>query len=695
MDTFKRSAALALAAVVSIAGCSGKDGATGATGPTGPTGPAGPVTTTSESCMVCHASTRLVPTASSHATNFAGGYQDTLAISNVVVSNDGADHVRVAFHVANSVGAVTNVGNTDLRFYLNGLVPAAAASNGKASDYFQQWVQERSATGFTFGTLDTSGAASGDYVYTSNAVYTDAPADSTLQRIFFRVSKTGNFTGNYAYDFDKADPTFASVANPRDIVPSATCNKCHLERIADHGHGGGYNITNACITCHSPLYPNFDMQTNGFDFPTMIHQIHAAYDHTKGGTAPGVDWSEITYPSQLNDCAVCHTGGAASDNYKNNPNAIGCTSCHTFVKFTDSPGYDAGTVACGDPSWTFPNDCNHSPARATTANCAGCHDPAAIDGYHDATYNRVHPAAGQTMNNVPEYDVNLAIAPPAAGTFYVPGTDTLSITVTLKNKSDGSDVPSSFYTDPKHATGTTSTTALSNARLYVYGPRTSPKPVLTTGSANTPPAQGPQLFLPSTDPNVKTDATGFKYQVAIPAGFPSGTYFVRFYATNYGYVSDTNYMTDSNAFQVIQIGTATAQDKVAGDACTNCHGTHTAAFHDARHNVVFDTDQCISCHDLSGNFADPLSNRVHAIHSSSASGDTHNRDWTEVEYPVGYRSGSGIRDAVPPGATMRCSVCHTSGNAQFQQNVAEISCMGCHADAPGALDHFRQNGGEY
>ena len=77
----------------------------------------------------------------------------------------------------------------------------------------------------------------------------------------------------------------------------------------------------------------------------------------------------------------------------------------------------------------------HSPARATTANCAGCHDAAAIVGYHDATYNRVHPAAGQTMNNVPEYDVNLAIAPPAAGTFYVPGTDTLSITVTLKNKS--------------------------------------------------------------------------------------------------------------------------------------------------------------------------------------------------------------------------------------------------------------------
>jgi hypothetical protein len=43
----------------------------------------------------------------------------------------------------------------------------------------------------------------------------------------------------------------------------------------------------------------------------------------------------------------------------------------------------------------------------------------------------------------------------------------------------------------------------------------------------------------------------------------------------------------------------------------------------------------------------------------------------------------------------RCSVCHSSGNTQYQANVAQFSCMGCHADNPGAMDHMRQNGGDY
>jgi hypothetical protein len=208
----------------------------------------------------------------------------------------------------------------------------------------------------------------------------------------------------------------------------------------------------------------------------------------------------------------------------------------------------------------------------------------------------------------------------------------------------------------------------------------------------------------ATDPNVDSDATGFKYSVAIPAEFPAGTYFVRFNATNYGYVSDTDYVTDSVAFQAIQIGTATVGKKASGDACTQCHGDHLAAFHDARHGVKFDTDECNSCHDQSGNHAAPLANRVHAIHASSTAGDLYSPTidgdpaglrWSEVEYPVSYRSGSGLDNAVPPGATMRCAVCHTSGNTQFQTNVGEVSCMGCHADATGALDHFRQNGGKY
>ena len=98
---------------------------------------------------------------------------------------------------------------------------------------------------------------------------------------------------------------------------------------------------------------------------------------------------------------------------------------------------------------------------------------------------------------------------------------------------------------------------------------------------------------------------------------------------------------------------------------------------------MFDTDQCVSCHDLSGNHADPLSNSVHAVHSASVQGDLLAISWAEVEYPVGAKSyGVG-----------KCSVCHSSGNVQYQANASETACTGCHADAPGALDHMWQNGG--
>jgi hypothetical protein len=662
---------------------------------------------TEESCMVCHASGRIAALDTNHVLPFASGYQDNVTV-NITSVTSASGRVQVAFHAANSTGPLT-LASSDLRFLVAGLVPFVPQSPPvSGSSYFDWWATERSTT--VFGTLAPGGTA-GDYTYTSAANVLAAPnpdptlfvagngppTGTTVQRVFLRVSKTGHNTGNATYDFsDKA--TMASVANPRDIVPSAACNKCHFERIADHGHGGGYNKSEVCVMCHSPLLSTTPMVADGFDWPTMIHQIHGAItvinDGTipAGGTSAKPNWGEVTYPAQLNDCKVCHTGGAQSDNYKNNPTALGCTSCHTFVQFTDSAAYNASNAACGSAGWVYPNPCNHVPAKASTAACSSCHDAADIDGFHDATLNKVRPAAGQTMNNAPEFIANLTITPPAAGSFYAVN-ETPTVTVTLKYRnadgSPGADVPAAFYTGAKHAAGTTGNT-LSAANLYVYGPRTAPVPVLTPGAAVKPVAtQRTSLLLPSTDINNLTDATGFKYQLQpIPAGM-TGTFFVRFYGTNYGYVSDTNYGTDSNAFLTIQVGTATAEKKISGSSCVDCHGTGTAPFHDARHGVKFDTDECISCHDQSGNHADPLSNRVHAVHAASVKGDMLAIPWAEVKYPVGAKSGFSATS----GGIGNCGVCHDSTNKQYTKNVSETACTGCHADSVGALDHFWQNGG--
>jgi hypothetical protein len=211
-----------------------------------------------------------------------------------------------------------------------------------------------------------------------------------------------------------------------------------------------------------------------------------------------------------------------------------------------------------------------------------------------------------------------------------------------------------------------------------------------------------------SDPQVTTDFTGFGYQLLpIPADMTPGTYMVRVRIGDYGRISDSNYRIESIAFTNIQIGTDTVEDKVAGDACINCHGTGTAPFHDARHAVVFDTDQCLSCHDQSDNFAIPIANRVHAVHSANPEGDIYvinggsvsSRDWSGITYPQNILSivtGHATDDGLP-----RCVGCHTSGDVTYKTLPYMMPCVGCHANASsptnanGDLDHMRQNGGPF
>jgi hypothetical protein len=312
--------------------------------------------------------------------------------------------------------------------------------------------------------------------------------------------------------------------------------------------------------------------------------------------------------------------------------------------------------------------------------------------------------------NVPEYDVALSVSAPAAGTFYVAG-ETPTVTVTLKDKTTGAAVPGTAYTAAKHAAGTFNAASLSKASLYVYGPRAKAVPVLTKASATLSAAgvatQAQPLFVGTAfgtpavvDAQVITDATGFKYKLSpIPAG-TSGTFMVRFIAANFGYVSDTNYKIDSTAFQTIQIGTATVENKVSGNGCIDCHGTGTLGAHDARHSVVFDTDQCLSCHDRSDNHGDTLDNRVHSIHSASKNGDALGIDWSAVTYPQGMPSSgadetTGILSISGITGASRCITCHTTASTTWKTNgIKKVACQGCHADKPGAINHMVQMGGK-
>jgi hypothetical protein len=217
-----------------------------------------------------------------------------------------------------------------------------------------------------------------------------------------------------------------------------------------------------------------------------------------------------------------------------------------------------------------------------------------------------------------------------------------------------------------------------------------------------------------TDPQIKTDSLGFRYQLLpIPDDLDPGTYLVRVVFADYGRVGSGDYRIDSTAWTTVQIRQAEVEPKVSGDACVNCHGSGTAPFHDERHSVPFDTDQCLACHHDSGNgervHGVPLANRVHAVHSSNAKGDIYffsdpgsntlgtGRDWTDITYP---------RDI------STCTTCHNSQydpadntfKGTYKTLPYMMPCAGCHVGeaanpdilyVPGIADHMVQNGGPW
>jgi Outer membrane cytochrome MtrC/MtrF-like, domains II/IV len=681
-------------------GGSGDTGATGATGPPGPpgtTGPTTPVTTTGETCNVCHSAGTIADIAVKHPD--PTGMEVTL--SNITLTNT-AGIPTVSFNAATTAGPVTDLVLDDFRFMIADLVPAGTptASWGTwDSPYFERWAYE--APPSTHGTNPQgtlTNLGNGDYSYLFVTGFADATTEAPeyneadFQRLVIVVSghndANGNAVTNNTVGFlDFKTPAAGGAVTTSDsqrlFVTADACKKCHSAEFVEAAHADTYLDTRTCVICHSPLgHYGTRMQDDNAYLPRLIHQIHSAIDNPAfASQINGMGFGAVTFPQNIENCVICHSNpnnlnlgtGDQIDNWKNHPTAEICGSCHITVDFTT-----------GD---------NHPGGAQTNDACTVCH-PATGFGFgksvtvaHDTTPTGV---------NVPEFDVTLSITPPINGSYYDVG-EAPEVRVTLRNHSDGSVVAPAVYTTPQDAAGA-SGGGLNVALLYVYGPRAKSVPVLATDTVTDPnfdsasdtPTQDHELFVNSDGslpPQVTTDFTGFGYQLLpIPAGMTPGTYMVRVRIGDYGRVGTGNYHIESTAFTNIQIGTATVENKVAGDACINCHGTGTAPFHDERHAVVFDTDQCLACHDQSGNFAIPIANRVHAVHSANSDGDLYNitggsgRDWSDVTYPQDIAT---------------CVTCHNSGDVTYKTLPYMMPCVGCHGDADGILDHMRQNGGPF
>jgi hypothetical protein len=694
-----------------LIGCGGS-GDTGAAGPPGPPGTAPstpPVTTTGETCQVCHGADKIADIAVAHPDPTG---QD-VTLSNITLTNN-LGVPTVTFHAATANGPVTDLVLDDFKFMIADLVPAGTDTLGGwgtwDSPYFERWAYESPPSRFgTYPQGILTNLTNGDYSYVFATGFADATAEAPeyneadTQRLAIVVSGhndasgnavTNNTVGFLDFKTPAAGGAVTTSVSQRLFVTADACKKCHSPLFQKAHHADSYLDTRACVICHSPIGPyGTEMQDDAAYLSVMVHQIHDAI------TGPAFDWSGVTYPQNIEKCVVCHTDsglnlgtGNQIDNWKTHPTAEICGSCHVTVNF-----------ATGE---------NHPGGVQTNADCNVCH----LNGTSfSKSVTQAHDTTPTGMN-VPEFDVTLSITPPINGTYYDVG-DAPEVRVTLTDHGTGIAVDPNIYAKPQDAPGVTGG-GLAVASLYVYGSRAKSVPVLATGTVTDPnfdsatdtPTQEHLLFANGSDPQVKTDATsaGFVYQLLpIPADMTAGTYMVRVRIGDYGRVSDSNYRIESTAFTNIQIGTATVQDKVAGNACIDCHGTGTAPFHDARHAVVFDTDQCLACHDQSGNFAIPIANRVHAVHSANPAGDIYvinggsisSRDWSDVTFPQNILSpvtGHAEDDGLP-----RCVGCHNSGDVTYKTLPYMMPCVGCHADAINPInnmtdiDHMRQNGGPF
>jgi OmcA/MtrC family decaheme c-type cytochrome len=193
----------------------------------------------------------------------------------------------------------------------------------------------------------------------------------------------------------------------RNAVSTAACNACH-DVLAIHG--GGRHEVKFCQICHNPRievasHPAGGGYDNG-SLTRLIHGLHSEKNLGSRGenTAPpprGIgDFSEVTYPQDIRNCARCHQGPAAADNtydnWKNKPTMTACGSCHDTISFVNPP--PAGkTLHTGG-------------AYANNALCAICHPAtgglAGITDKH-ATENVTpnNPTVPGTLSNF-EYGIN-------------------------------------------------------------------------------------------------------------------------------------------------------------------------------------------------------------------------------------------------------------------------------------------------
>lgn len=589
-------------------------------------------------------------------------------ITKVDVATDGT--VRATFKVTDTVGAgldregITTPGVVASSFVL-ARIPKGATQytaytvrtqvstiNGKSA------VQAGTDAGGTYTRV-----AEGEYVYQFG---TKLPADAdrtvTHSILLYGSRNLTDFDlgTNYADTVFSWVPNGSPVTVTRDVIKTATCNKCHV----DMGfHGGSRKSIEGCVLCHQPQ--TIDPDTgNSVDMAVMAHKIHmganlpsvkAGKDYCIIGFGNSNNcYGEVEFPAGPNTCEACHvtnaTGAAKAaqaDAHLKHPTRAACGACHDDVDFASGKGHVAGP-------------------QISDNLCATCHIPqgeldfdASIMGAHYTP--TLAPSLPKPRIEIQTIDDGVAGKKPR-------------VTFTLKDKDGKIVMPSDM-------------TSLS---LVLAGPTTD---YATYVSETARGAQdlGGGRFAYTFTATIPADAKG---------SFTIGAEGYRNTVLSPGTTKEQTVrdaiLNVTKTFSVDGKPVVNRRQVVSLDKCNSCHSF--LSLHGSNRNQI---EQCVLCHnpnttDTSRRAAamNPpesvnFSTMIHRIHA----GEEQTRDFTIIGFGG---SVNNFNEVGYPGILSNCASCHVNNSYRLPlaDNLLQVTdprgyipkvnpeanaCLGCHA----------------
>ena len=501
------------------------------------------------------------------------------------------------------------------------------------------------------GTFTTN--AIGDYTYTFKTkapVTFDATVTHSIGVSAQRdLSEYGTYdewstTSNDVFTFV---PNGSPVSVTRSVVTTNACNQCHDPLI---GHGGSRLKVELCIMCHTPQTINPDTLLTQ-DMKVLIHKIHmgSSLPSVKAGTPYRIwhrgawsDFSTVVFPQDVRNCTTCHAQGATqADNWKTNPGAAACGSCHDNVNFA---------TGLNHVNLVQPND----------NQCKNCHTPNYVSDF-DASVPGAHVIPANSTS--------------------LPGLVTKVIKV--DNATPGN-APTVTFSVMDKAGNPVDISKITTIRVVLGGP-------------NTDYQTGPGAIRVSENPNATKGTSGvYVYTMTnkIPAA-AAGSYTVSIEASNTvtllpGTVIATAAVDAAKPvefyFSVDKSAVVARRQVVSTDKCAACHANLGFVHGGTRAN----TQECVICHNPS--LVDGTSNQsvnfawqIHSIHRGENLANP---------YVLGTTNYQDVRF---PGDLRDCTTCHLTGTYMvenvgakalvtstggFTKTTPPISaaCQGCHDD---------------